>query len=105
MSSSKTDLLNFDMSDFKNTALAKLKAGQALTGKDGILTPLIKHLVEASLEGEMDFHLQECRSEGNSNRRNGKMTKTSKSKKIPYLAPEIFPYLGLKKRSCFCSCF
>lgn len=79
MSSSKTDLLNFDMSDFKNTALAKLKAGQALTGKDGILTPLIKHLVEASLEGEMDFHLQECRSEGNSNRRNGKMTKKMQS--------------------------
>ena len=79
MSSSKTDLLNFDIADFKTTALAKLKAGQSLTGKDGILTPLIKHLVEASLEGELEFHLKECQAEGSSNRRNGKMTKKMQS--------------------------
>lgn len=35
-------------SDFVK-ALKALQAGQALTGKDGILTPLIKQLTEAGL--------------------------------------------------------
>jgi len=40
---SKTDF------DF-NKALEQLQAGQGLTGKDGVLTPLIKQLTEAALE-------------------------------------------------------
>jgi transposase-like protein len=51
----------------------------ALTGKDGILTPLIKELLESALEGEMDAHLTECRHEGEPNRRNGKMAKVMKT--------------------------
>ncbi len=39
----------------------KLKEGtpvrRALTGKDGILTPLIKQLTEAALSAELDSHL------------------------------------------------
>jgi len=33
-----------------DAALAALQDGQGLTGKDGILTPLIKQLTEAALQ-------------------------------------------------------
>jgi transposase-like protein len=56
-----------------------LKSGQSLTGKDGILTPLIKEILEASLEGEMDSHLADCKADNESNRRNGRLTKTIKT--------------------------
>ena len=32
-------------------ALKALQSGQAITGKDGVLAPLIKQLTEAALEG------------------------------------------------------
>ena len=35
-------------------ALADLKAGKAITGKDSVLGPLIKHLTEVALEAELD---------------------------------------------------
>ena len=38
-------------------ALKALQSGEPLEGSDGALTPLIKRLVEASLEGGMDAHL------------------------------------------------
>jgi putative transposase len=79
MSSKKIDLNHFNFEDFKEEALSQIKSGQSLTGKDGVLTPLIKQLLEAALEGEMDAHLSECREENASNRRNGKMSKTIKS--------------------------
>ena len=56
-------------------ALEALQSGKPLEGADGALTPLIKKLVEASLEGEMDAHLGENRP----NRRNGKGKKTVKT--------------------------
>ena len=42
--------------DFDKT-LKALQDGQALTGKDGILTLLIKQLTEAALVAELDSHL------------------------------------------------
>lgn len=54
----------------------EIKAGKSLLGKDGLLTPLIKSALEASLEGEMEAHLSE-RDTG-TNRRNGKLKKTMK---------------------------
>jgi len=54
-------------------ALKDLKAGQPLTGEKGILTPLVKELVEAALEGELDSHLAR---EVTANRKNGKSKKT-----------------------------
>ena len=39
-----------DEFDF-DKALKALQSGQAITGKDGVLTPLIKKLTEAALEG------------------------------------------------------
>jgi transposase-like protein len=79
MNSNKIDLSNFDFNQFKEEALSKLKSGQSLTGKEGILTPLIKEILEAALEGEMDSHLSTCKEDGQANRRNGKLRKTMKT--------------------------
>ena len=38
-------------------ALKDLQAGKDLTGKDGILMPLIKQLTEAAITAELDHHL------------------------------------------------
>lgn len=63
---------NFDF----NTALSALQNGHALTGKDGVLTPLIKQLTEAALAAELEAHLEPA---GISNRKNGTTGKTIKS--------------------------
>ncbi len=64
-----------DISKLFNDALESLKKTKRLDGKDGALGPLIKRLVEASLEGEMDSHLEKSRP----NRRNGKGKKSVKT--------------------------
>lgn len=79
MNNNKIDLANFDFSQFRTEAIEQLKSGQSLTGKGGILTPLIKEILEAALEGEMDAHLSDCKLENLQNRRNGKLTKTIKT--------------------------
>ena len=61
--------------DFQK-ALKAIQSGKPLTGKDGVLTPLIKNLTEAALEGELDSHLGQ---EMAANRRNGKSKKTIKT--------------------------
>lgn len=61
--------------DFEK-ALQDLQAGKGLTGKDGILTPLIKQLTEAALNAELEQHLTD---EEQTNRRNGSSRKTVKS--------------------------
>ena len=61
--------------DFQE-ALKAIQSGKPLLGKEGILTPLIKNLTEAALEGELDSHLAK---EVTANRRNGKSKKTIKS--------------------------
>lgn len=57
-------------------ALKDLQAGKDLTGKDGLLTPLIKQLTEAALKAELDQHLSTSDSP---NRKNGKTSKTLKT--------------------------
>lgn len=52
--------------DFEK-ALKALQSGQALTGKDDILTSLIKQLTEAALAATLDSHLA---SDTDVNRRN-----------------------------------
>lgn len=59
-----------------NKALEQLKSGKGLTGKDGILTPLIKQLTEAALKAELEQHLA---SDPSPNRKNGISKKTLKS--------------------------
>tara|TARA_R100000687_G_C6430369_1_gene155368 strand:- start:40 stop:1245 length:1206 start_codon:yes stop_codon:yes gene_type:complete len=56
-------------------ALKALQEGNDLTGKDGILTPLIKQLTEAAMQAELDNHLTE---EAAPNRKNGTTSKTMK---------------------------
>lgn len=57
-------------------ALKALQSGQALTGKVGILTPLIKQLTEAVLSAELDSHLAQ---DVEANRKNGSGKKTIKA--------------------------
>ena len=57
-------------------ALKAIQSGQPLMGKEGVLTPLIKDLTEAALEGELDSHLGQ---EIAANRKNGKSKKTIKT--------------------------
>ena len=61
--------------DFQK-ALKGIQEGKPFTGKDGVLTSLIKNLTEAALEAEIDTHLGK---EVAANRRNGKSKKTIKS--------------------------
>lgn len=79
MSTEKIDIANFDFNTFRTEAIAQIKNGKPLDGANGILTPLIKELLESALEGEMDAHLADCRSLGDSNRRNGKTAKLVKT--------------------------
>lgn len=61
--------------DFE-AALKAIQSGQAITGKDGVLAPLVKQLTEAALEGELESHLAD---DVTGNRRNGKSKKQVKS--------------------------
>jgi len=65
----------FNYKEFEQEAIKRLRNGEALEGKDGILAPLLKRLIEAGLNGEMDAHLMQP----DSNRRNGKMGKQVKT--------------------------
>ena len=69
---------NFDFESFKQAAIKGLYEGKLLTGQDGLFAPLLKHFLEAALEGETDGHLVQTR-QSEQNRRNGKTTKTVKS--------------------------
>lgn len=79
MNNNKINLSNFDFNQFQQEAITKLKSGQPLTGIDGVMTPLIKQILEAALDGEMEAHLLECKDNSLANRRNGKTSKTVKT--------------------------
>lgn len=66
----------FDFSTFEAEALKGLQDGKPLEGKNGVLAPLVKRLLEAGLNGEMTAHLSESSTP---NRRNGKMSKRVKT--------------------------
>ena len=68
----------FDFEAFVRQAGEQLRQGKPFTGKEGVFTPLLKRVLEASLEGELDEHLQESRQR-ESNRRNGHTRKNLKS--------------------------
>jgi len=61
-----SNTFNFD------EALKDLQAGKDLTGKDGILMPLIKQLTEAAITAELEHHLSISETP---NRKNGKASK------------------------------
>ena len=67
----KTDkAFKFDYEAVKSQALAQLKSGKPLLGKEGALAPLFKSFLEAALEAELEDHLEENKEE-ETNRRNG----------------------------------
>ncbi|MBN8215721.1 MAG: hypothetical protein J0L75_03725 [Spirochaetes bacterium] len=43
---------------FEKNAIEELKKGKPFTGKDGVTTPLLKRILEASIEGEIEAHHQ-----------------------------------------------
>ncbi len=56
--------------------LQTIRDGGDLTGKDGVLTPLIKQITEAAMQAELEAHINQ---EEAPNRKNGKTSKTVKS--------------------------
>ena len=70
---------SFDFAKFQQEAIEKLKLGQPLMGEGGIVTPLIKQIIEASLSAEMDAHMENCETNSTGNRRNGTTSKTIKT--------------------------
>jgi len=68
---------DFDFDKLKEEVVSGLRTGRPFLGKDGTLTPLIKRLVEASLEGEIEAHVASTKDQAN--RRNGKNSKIVKS--------------------------
>jgi transposase-like protein len=66
----------FDFNTFEAEALKGLQDGKPLEGKNGVLAPLVKRLLEAGLNGEMTAHLSQSITP---NRRNGKMSKRVKT--------------------------
>ena len=69
----------FDYASFEAEAIAGLRSGKELVGREGVLNELLQRLVNASLEGELDEHLSEERAKGNPNRRNGHTRKAVRS--------------------------
>lgn len=61
-----------------NEVLEQFKNGKNLTGKDGLLAPLIKQLTEAALEAEVESHIANDVLSGKKNRKNGVNKKTIK---------------------------
>lgn len=49
---------SFDWEKFKSEAIQRLSNREELTGKDGVLAPLINQILEASLEGELEHHVR-----------------------------------------------
>jgi putative transposase len=67
----------FDYKEFEKDALLKLRQGVSLEGENGILAPLLKRLLEAGLQGELEGHLSS--PEQSKNRRNGLSSKKVKT--------------------------
>jgi len=69
---------DFNFEEFSKEAVTRLKQGEELTGKEGILTPLIKQILESALDAELSQHLDDAKKSA-SNRRNGYNRKQVKS--------------------------
>lgn len=67
----------------RKEVVSRLYNGDPIVGEDGIFNDLLQALVNASLEGEMDYHLQKDYQEGKTNRRNGHTGKTVRSRVGP----------------------
>ena len=72
---SKLENTKFDFDD----AVADIMNGKSISGKDGVLAPLVKQLVEAALQAEVESHISQEVFAGNKNRKNGTSSKTIKT--------------------------
>lgn len=72
---SKIEETEFNFQD----AVAKVINGKSINGKDGVLAPLVKQIVEAALQAELESHISEEIFSGKKNRKNGTSSKTIKS--------------------------
>ena len=64
----------FNYEIFKKAAIDEIKKGGNFSGKDNVLLPMIKDLLESALNAEMDLHMNEERSKDDQskpNRKNG----------------------------------
>jgi transposase-like protein len=93
--------------EFSKEAAELIRQGKPLTGSGGIFSPLIKQVIEAALEGELDSHLSATR-EQEGNRRNGRTQKNLKSSLggIEIFTPRdrngSFEPQTIEKRQTFC---
>ena len=69
--------ISYGQFDF-DEILDEFRSGKKLTGKGGLLTPLIKQLTEAALEAEVESHIANDMLSDTRNRRNGSNKKLSK---------------------------
>lgn len=67
----------FDFEQFSKALVDSVKSGKPLTGVDGVFTPLIKMVLEASLEEEISEHVKDTKAA--KNRRNGSGKKQMES--------------------------
>jgi putative transposase len=67
----------FDFEEFSKKAIEDLQSGKPLTGTNGVFTPLLKMILEASLQGELESHLKDTKPQ--KNRRNGTSKKQIQS--------------------------
>lgn len=88
---------DFDFKSFEEAAIAALQSGRPLFGEGGILKELVKHLVEASLEGELDHHLWEQKAADIANKRNGK----GRKKKVRTSVGDIEIHTSRERRGDF----
>jgi len=64
----------------RKEVISRLYSGDDIVGPGGIFTDMLQAMVNAALEGEMDYHLKDSKLKGNENRRNGHTQKTVKSR-------------------------
>ena len=67
-----------DFEKFVRQAAEDLKSGKPMIGCDGVFTLLLRRIIEALLEGELDAHLHHTRSE-EKNKHNGRKRKNIQS--------------------------
>ena len=48
---------------FKEKGISGIKASKSFLGKNGTITPLLKRLIKASLEGEIEAHVADMLNE------------------------------------------
>lgn len=75
------NLVPFDFDSFEKNFIQGVYDGKPLSGEQGLLTPLVKQLLEKALQAELDTHLGYTKHQQapTSNKRNGSHSKTLKS--------------------------